>query len=249
MVNIVPVHSDVTWPENEGVIGVVGVAPWATLDFCQQVYSLIDAKKDWDYPRIIVDSNSKIPSRGRHLQLGERDPSPYILKSINELAKSGATVAVVPCNTAHILFSGWGENATIPVLNIINETVSCLFSSKKRVAILGSKDLLLSGLYQHALTAVGHNVYALRCQHQIVINECISALKISKTITDSLLAELECFIITLRNQSVDTIILACTELSLIKTHSLWQDVTVIDSNEALARAALREINFRKDRLR
>ena len=35
----------------------------------------------------------------------------------------GATIAVVVCNTAHILYDRWAPGAAIPVLDIIEETV------------------------------------------------------------------------------------------------------------------------------
>ena len=77
-----PPGGDVNWPEDEGTLGIVGVAPWATINFCKLLYGLIKAEKDWHYPRIIADINTKIPSRGRYFQLGETDPSPAIAMTI-----------------------------------------------------------------------------------------------------------------------------------------------------------------------
>ena len=135
MPRILPENGPVQWSEQEGAIGVVGVAPWATVDFCRAVYSLIDAEKDWHYPRLIVDANSKIPSRGRHLQLGERDPSPFIKLTIEELARQGATVVVVPCNTAHILYERWAVDAPVPVPHIVDVTVeAAIQTGARRVA-------------------------------------------------------------------------------------------------------------------
>src|SRR5690348_692419 len=123
MPRILPPGGEVDWPQDEGVLGVVGVAPWATLDFARALYRQVNARKDWHYPRVLLDINTKLPSRGRHLQLGETDPSEAIAATIDELARQGATLAVVVCNTAHILFDRWSRNAPIPILHIIEETV------------------------------------------------------------------------------------------------------------------------------
>jgi aspartate racemase len=102
MPKIKPLGGEVDWPIDEGTLGIVGVAPWATLEFCKVLYTRVLATKDWHYPRVIVDINTKLPSRGRYFQLGETDPSPAIKESISELHLQGATVVVVPCNTAHV---------------------------------------------------------------------------------------------------------------------------------------------------
>ena len=86
MPTISPPGGDVSLSADEGVIGVVGVAPWATLDFLNALYKRVPATKDWHFPRVLCDVNTKLPSRGRHFELGERDPSPFIKDSIAELA-------------------------------------------------------------------------------------------------------------------------------------------------------------------
>ena len=43
MPTIQPPGGAVHWPSGEGVLGVVGVAPWATLDFLRAFYALVPA--------------------------------------------------------------------------------------------------------------------------------------------------------------------------------------------------------------
>lgn len=234
--------TEVIWPENEGCIGVVGVAPWATLDFCRKVYEHIKATKDWHYPRLLVDANSKIPSRGRHLELGERDPSPYIKTTIQELAAAGATVAVVPCNTAHILFDRWAGSTSIQILNIVEETVRQLAGSNRKAAVLGSTYLAESGLYLRAISATGHSPIALNETEQKMVSRCINELKASPVLSGESKTGLENLANRLHQAEVDSIVLACTELSLISEMSIWEPLQVIDSNQALATAAIRAIS-------
>ena len=245
MVNISPLYDDVSWPADEGVLGVVGVAPWATLDFCQQLYGLVQADKEWQYPRLIIDNNSKIPSRGRHLQLGERDPSPWIHATITELAAAGATVAVVPCNTAHLLWSRWSKDAAIPVINIIDATLEHIAPQGKRVVVLGSQMLYQSRLYHDALTQQHAEIVNVAASTQQLVTRCINEIKATKSVSELSMRQLADAVNSWKHQGATHIILACTELSLLKHSAIWQEMTLIDSSEALARAALRAISFRR----
>jgi aspartate racemase len=94
--------------EDDKVIGIIGVAPWSSIDFLNALHTQVKVTKDWHYPRVICDFNTKIPSRGRHFDLGEEDFSPYIKKNIVNLKEQGEEIVVVACNTAHIYFDKWG---------------------------------------------------------------------------------------------------------------------------------------------
>lgn len=239
---IIPKYPNVTWPINEGTIGVVGVAPWATLDFCKKVYEQKKATKDWEYPRLIIDANSKIPSRGRHLELGERDPSPFITTTINELASAGATVAVVPCNTAHILFDRWGAAAAIPVINIVNASVKQLCKGRPiKATVLGSSHLIQSNIYKQAIESGKFTYINVDEKGQILINQLIAHLKCTPCLTPELESKLYTLVQRLFSSEINVIILACTELGLISKHPVWEGIRVVDSNEALAIESLKTI--------
>ena len=50
-------------------VGIVGVAPWATIDFLKCFYGKLRVEKDWEYPHLIIDLDTQIPSRGRYFDL------------------------------------------------------------------------------------------------------------------------------------------------------------------------------------
>ena len=93
------------WRKKEKVLGVLGLSPYATIDFLRKLADETPAKKDWEHIRVIMDLNTKIPSRGRALELGEEDPTMYMNKSIKELSRNGADLVVIPCNTSHYFYS------------------------------------------------------------------------------------------------------------------------------------------------
>jgi aspartate racemase len=249
MPKIFPSGGEVDWPTDEGVLGVVGVAPWATLQFCEVLYREIYATKDWHFPRVILDINSKLPSRGRHLQLGEADPSPFIAASIRELESQGATVAVVVCNTAHILFDRWGHSTPIPVLNIVDEAVASARRSEASVVVpLTSQSLADYDLYGKAVERAGMTCVRTSPHKQIEINQLIETVKKTGSISDKNRSMPDDMVGAWHDAHVDTVLLGCTELSLLSPRLQSAGFRVVDSNVCLARAALARLRLPRARL-
>lgn len=247
---IPPPGGEVDWPEAEGTLGVVGVAPWATIDFCRELYACVRASKDWHYPRVLLDVNTKIPSRGRHLQLGETDPAPAIAETIRELAASGATVAVVVCNTAHILRDRWARGAPIPVLDILDETVAAAAAAgARRVAPLVSASLAARDLYGERARARGLDCEPLPPTGQRLVEDLIETVKVSGGFGPSGEDRLRALLASLAAASVDTVIGGCTELSGAGPLARAAGLRFVDSNAALARAALLALGMPAERLR
>jgi aspartate racemase len=239
----------VDWPANEGTLGVVGVAPWATLEFCRALYQAVRATKDWHYPRLLLDINTKLPSRGRHLQLGETDPSAAIAATIDELARQGATLAVVVCNTAHILYGRWASNAPIPVLHVIDETVQAAAErGAMRVAALVSASLAERDLYGERAAARGLTCSRVGAADQRVVSDVIEAVKVSGTMSAPTASAVRGLLERLKSDGVDTIIAGCTELSVLAGPCAEVGLRFVDSNAALATAALRRLGLPDGRI-
>lgn len=239
MPTILPSEPLASWPVEEGVIGVVGVAPWATIDFLQSLYAQVSADKDWHYPRAITDINTKIPSRGRFLELAERDPSPFIRASIQELVTMGATVVVVPCNTAHILYDRWQRGSSVSVPSIIEATVAGIAACKvRKVAVLASAAIAKYQIYNSALEKAGLETVHLSTQQQDIITATITQIKTNGQPEYNTLQLIDTLLWQLTQQGADGVILGCTELKSLqpRCHTLFRGVA--ESNQALAKVAL-----------
>ena len=237
---IKPSLIDVKWPENELTIGVVGVAPWATLDFCHALYSLIKAEKDWHYPRLLIDVNTKIPSRGRYFELDETNPSPYIRQTIIELVVQGAGVVVVPCNTAHILYPDWTENISVPVPSIIDAAVERAISrGGKLFSVFESSTLRKNGLYRNVIEISAKDYLPLSEAQSTSVATFISKIKLQGKPSEDDYIEFKKLILELKSEGVDTIILGCTELSIFMPVIEEYGFFAIDSNIELARASVK----------
>lgn len=249
MPKIKPIGGEVDWSEDEGVLGVVGVAPWATIEFCKIFYTHVKATKDWHYPRVLIDLNTKLPSRGRHFELDEADPSPYIAETIRELYTQGATVVVVPCNTAHILYDSWAREAKLMVLNIVNETL--LLAKKagvKNIVPLVSATLAKHDLYGICAEREEFNCLRLNQEDQILINKTIDEIKQCGVLSDPSLNRLDLLINKLIENEVESVIIGCTELSVLCDQFSDRGLMPVDSNAALAKASLNALGMRSDLL-
>lgn len=247
MPSIEPFSQAVSWPAEEGTLGVIGVAPWATLDFLRTLYGLIPAEKDWHYPRVLTDINTKLPSRGRYFELGERDPSPYIAQTIAELAQQGATTVVVPCNTAHLLYERWSLDAPVPVPSIVDAVVDGLrgLSPGARILVLASNAIREKGLYARAIEAAGYVVIGLSHTQQELVSKAIHEVKIGEVVSTATRCALDDMLASFEREDLGGVVLGCTELACLETLCAAHTSVVLESNLALARAALRAIHFRR----
>jgi aspartate racemase len=231
-------------------LGIVGVAPWATLEFCKVLYTRVLATKDWHYPRVIVDINTKLPSRGRYFQLGETDPSPAIKESISELHLQGATVVVVPCNTAHILYDKWAESAPVTVPHIVKETLALAANAGSKVITpFVSSSLADSDLYGGFAEQLGFECRRLKSDEQSLIAAIINDVKIQGSVSNSNLESLMHLNKTLQAEGVDTVLFGCTELTIIGAELAKTTLKYFDSNVALAEAALKFLHLPSERIK
>jgi aspartate racemase len=234
-----PMNEMVKWDPNEGIIGVLGLAPVATADFYTKLTALTPARKDWEHVRVIIHSNPKIPSRGRHLELGETDPSPYILRGILELAEQGACIVAIPCNTAHIFYEGYAAYAPVPVPNIIDVTVAALQERVGRLPprntlVLCSRQTYVHGLYHSRLNPLKGSVIEI-ANNLSAISNIIESVKQGRPLDESRQM--------LRNlihhyPQAQAIILGCTELSPLISQDEIR-IPLVDSNSAMAAHCLR----------
>jgi aspartate racemase len=149
----------------EKTVGVLGgMGPEATVAFFKRLISLTPAEKDQDHLSVLIVNNPKVPDRTMFLRgLGE-SPVPQLQELARSLERMGADFIAIPCNTAHAFWAEISSVVGIPVLNIIEETVSKIAgellgdgepATTPRIGILATEGTLDSQLYQTALSRRG----------------------------------------------------------------------------------------------
>ena len=216
------------------IIGILGgMGPKSTAPFlnmvieqCEQQYG---AKNDIDFPHIIIYSLPTPFYIGKpinHSKLKE-----VVLNGLKKLEKMGAAFIAMPCNTTHAYYEELNRKLHIPLLNIADETVAQI-PKKSKVAIMATRSTIQSNLYQSKLNQDGIQfIGSLVWQGKI--DQVIQQQKSGKQSQKTLAALLN----ILKKQKVDTIILACTDLTRLITQI--KGFKVVDSSKALAEATIK----------
>ncbi len=222
-----------------GIIG--GLGPMATAYFLQLLIQMSDAGTDQEHMDTLIYSMPSIPDRTRYI-IGESEenPVPRMVYCGKKLKEIGAGIIAIPCITAHYFHEELEEKIGLPIINAIDETALCLEEEKiSRVGIMATDGTIKSGLFQKTLEKRGIEVILPDEEKQknvmhIIYNE----VKAGKS------ADMERFYQVsdeMSDKGAEAVLLACTELSLIKRDYCLKG-GYLDVMEVLARKAVRSCN-------
>lgn len=218
-----------------GVIG--GLGPMATAYFMELLTRMSDAGTDQEHMEVLIYSKPSIPDRTKYI-LGESDESPLpAMLSIGEkLREAGADLFAVPCITAHYFHEDLEKKLGVPMVNGLLETALYLAKEKKsRVGILATDGTIQSRLLQDVLGEYGI---------QSIVPGEESQRKVMSIVYDEIKAgdsadmgKFKQVSEELFEKGAQVILLACTELSLIKKENVLP-AGYLDILEVIARAAV-----------
>lgn len=214
-----------------GVLG--GLGPMSTFYFCELLTSHTDAKCDADHIDMLISSRASTPDRTAFiLGASADDPLPVMQCEAKRLINAGVDLIVIPCNTAHYFYEGLATCSTVPILNIIEQTVSHLHANHvKRFGLLATEGTCASGAYRRFSDPLGMTCVEPTAEEQARITEIIyGCVKQNRAIDWNAF-----FSVTdaMRARGCERLVLGCTELSLLKRAGLDESVFV-DSLEVLA---------------
>ncbi|MFR5602049.1 MAG: aspartate/glutamate racemase family protein, partial [Lachnospiraceae bacterium] len=100
------------------IIGIIGgMGPLATCDLFDKMTRMTAATTDQEHVHIIIDSNTCIPDRTQAILHGGPSPVPEIKKSAKRLENMGASLLIMPCNTAHYFYDEICQDLSLPLLH------------------------------------------------------------------------------------------------------------------------------------
>ena len=166
----------------DNIIGaLVGMGPKSTIPFYERfIYESreqLQAVNDMDYQPLVMYSlpTPFIPNQ----LIDERLMKTQLIHGINVLVGAGAKIIAVPCNLVHSYFDEIQNSAgDIPVLNMIKIALNAIekLSHSGKVAIVGTSQIIQSGLYQSEINQFGGELLA-NAQLQKISNNLISLVK------------------------------------------------------------------------
>lgn len=218
-----------------GVIG--GLGPLASAYFYELLSRMTEAKIDQEHMEINIISRPSIPDRtGYILGRNNDNPLPHLVEVGKTLEEMGVDYIALPCITAHYFHEELTNMINVPIIHVIKETVNYLKENGiKRAGIMATEGTISSKLFQTEL--LKKNIIPITPSKKG--QEYISNL-IYKNIKMGLPVNMEDFFKArdeLSKNGADTIILGCTELSLIKRD---EDIGsgFINALEILARSCI-----------
>ena len=206
--------------DDKKVLGVLGgMGPLATQLFYRMVIERTDANCDQEHLNMIILSHATMPDRTKEILEGRTEELfELLLKDAKMLEANGAGAIAIPCNTSHVLVNRLQENIGIPIINMVEETVTHIkdtFSGQDlRIAILATDGTINMGLYQKELERAGITPVIPNAESQKLVMKIIyDGVKNGGTIdfSDFLSIQKDIF-----EQNCQAAILACTELSCFK---------------------------------
>ena len=206
--------------------------------FCELLVAHTRAEQDQEHLNFLLSSRADTPDRTAFiLGRSHHNPLPVMREEVHRLIDAGAELIAIPCNTAHYFYDSIQAASSVPVINIIDQTVElCLQNGYRKVGVLATEGTVASGAYESVCRAAGIEYCTCSPEDQAIISHIIyDQIKQGKT------PDLPAFLAvaeTLRRAGCDTVILGCTELSLLKRDfGLGSDF--LDSLEVLACASIR----------
>lgn len=197
-----------------GIIG--GLGPMATAYFLELITQMSDAITDQEHMEIYVISKPSIPDRTNYI-LGRSSQSPVVEMSAAgaELKSLGAELLAMPCVTGHYFYQEVERNVGLPMINAVKETVDYLWDRNiKRAGILATEGTIKSGLFQCLMEEKKMKcIVPDEAEQKKLMAIIYKDLKAGKRVH---LDNFEIIAKKLRQQGAEVILLACTELSLLK---------------------------------
>jgi aspartate racemase len=191
------------------------MGPEATVGLLKRIIDFTPARCDQEHIRVLIDNNPKIPDRTAAILAGGDDPLPMMIAGARGLECAGADFIVIPCNTAHHWLPGLQNAVSIPIVDMIGETVGAVSSSDppiELVGLLATTGTIKTRLYQRALEIKGISTAIPTAEEQDEVMDSINTIKAGD---HGVRRQLMRIIERLITQGAKGLILGCTELPLV----------------------------------
>ncbi|MBR1802543.1 MAG: aspartate/glutamate racemase family protein [Clostridia bacterium] len=218
-----------------GIIG--GMGPEATCDFYHRITQHTVAQKDQDHIDMVILNHASIIDRTYAVKNHLED---ILLQSIAEdmkiMEQLNVTHIAIPCNTCHTIYNRIQGLTSIPVINMVEETIKYIVANQAhdaKIGIMATDGTIYSNMYQHWFEKYHLPLYVPSSQVQQEIMNIIYKDVKSKGLYDTKHFE-EVLNVFLEN-GCSHVILGCTELSGF--HNSFAKCT-IDPMDFLVKASI-----------
>lgn len=226
------------------IIGILGgMGPESTAELLLRITRATPAKVEQDHLRVVIDSNPKIPNRTEALLSGEVEPVVAALAdTARNLARAGAQVIGIACNTAHAFLPEVRAAVKVPVLDMVEESAQAArarFGAAAVIGLLATDGTLRTRLFHEALERAGLVAIAPPTAGvQNAVMDALDAVKLHGP-SEEAYRVLALAVRDLAAQGVRALVAGCTEVSLVLARHP-PELPWLDPLQVLAEALVRE---------
>lgn len=222
------------------IIGILGgLGPETTAHFYLDIVSLCKEAGLTERPPVLIWSiplSYELEKRFITTGDGIDGYRSFLLEGAKKLEKGGAEFIVIPCNSVHTLIEDVRKAVSVPVLSIVEETVT--FLAKQNVSgigLLATTPTLQSRLYQNFFEENNIHLYIPPENEQTELDDLIQKLALSESGAE-LKQTLGAISRNLFQKGADALLLACTDLQLLMNNS--NENRIYDTETILAHSVV-----------
>lgn len=215
-----------------GIIG--GIGPESTIDYYRSIIALWKEKTGGEHlPSILIQSIDLKQMQEWFAEDRWDEVIAYLLKNIENLARGGASFAVLAANTAHIVYDEVSSRSPLPMISVVE--VTCQAAKKlglKRLGLIGTKYTMTAPFYPQAMERVGlecriPDLTEITTIHDIYFNELLynQFKPASRQLILQAVERLH------QAEQIDGLILGGTELPLLLRGSTVAGVRFLDTTQ------------------
>ncbi len=227
------------------VLGMIGgIGPESTVDYYKLLLEGYRARRpDGSAPQILINSLDlqKLVALIEAERLEEL--AEVFAAELEKLARAGADFGLLSANTAHIVFEEVAQRVSIPLISIVEATcVEAKAKGLRRVGLLGSRFTMEGSFFPKVFDRAGIPLATPNAQerpwiHEKYMGELVKGVFLPETRAGLLkIAER-----LKRDENIDGLALAGTELPLILRDVRIEGVALLDTTKIHVAAAVERI--------
>jgi aspartate racemase len=223
-----------------GIIG--GLGPETTSEFYLKIIFQCQKQNTTQRPSIVIASVPLLFEIERDLiafNKGKERYIPFLVEEAKRLDKSGVDFIVMPCNSLHVFIDEIRNAVRVPVLSIVEETISYLKTNRiNNVGIISTSATVANNVYEDKFTENSIDFVTPNDLQKAKMDKAIQRLVEGQHLNgdrDMIIDVIE----DLASQGVNAVALACTDLQLLLPST--NEVHIFDTMDVLARATVKTI--------
>ncbi|MEA1996721.1 MAG: amino acid racemase [Gemmatimonadota bacterium] len=244
------------------VIGIVGgVGPYAGLEMNRKIFdnTLTNGTDRSHLEVILYSSGGRVTDRTEYLLGHEgRNPAEGLFEAVQTLARAGAQVAAIACNTAHSseIITPLKEKIRklglrIELVDMIGEVglfIKDNFGRGLNVGLLATEGTVAAGVYQcleeerlGGTRLILPDREIVQAVHRAIYDTEFGIKAFSNPVTERAKEDCRRGLRHLKDKGAELVILGCTEIPLALPEKEFEHLTLIDPAVVAARALIRRV--------